>query len=253
VLPLSFSLDSVGPLAPTVACCAALDAVMAGEEPDDLAPCRIDGLRLAAPQTVVLDSLEPQVASAYAAALSRLAKAGAKIVDLPLIEFDDIAVLNRQGGFAASEAYAWHRPLIETKGPLYDPRVLLRITRGRDQDATHYIELIRGRADLIRRVAAVSGHYDALIMPTVPIVAPPLALLEAEEQFRAVNVLVLRNTTIANMLDRCAISIPCHRGGDAPVGLMLVGEHGADRRLLVIAAAVEQVVSPQLDGSGSES
>jgi len=253
VLPLSFTLDSVGPLAPTVACCAALDAVMAGEEPDDLAPCRIDGLRLAAPQTVVLDSLEPAVASAYAGALSRLAKAGAKIVDLPFIEFNDIAVLNRQGGFAASEAYAWHRRLIETKGTLYDPRVLLRIMRGKDQDATHYIELIRGRADLIRRVAAVSGHYDALIMPTVPIVAPPLASLKAEEQFRAVNVLVLRNTTIANVLDRCAISLPCHRGGDAPVGLMLVGEHGADRRLLAIAAAVEQIVSPQLDDSDNES
>jgi aspartyl-tRNA(Asn)/glutamyl-tRNA(Gln) amidotransferase subunit A len=253
VLPLSFTLDSVGPLAPTVACCAVLDAVMAGEEPDDLAPCRIDGLRLAAPQTMVLDSLEPVVASAYAEALSRLAKAGAKIVDLPLIEFKDVAVLNRQGGFAASEAYAWHRRLIETKGTLYDPRVLTRIMRGKDQDATHYIELIRGRADLIRRVAAVSGHYDALIMPTVPIVAPPLASLEAEERFRAVNVLVLRNTTIANVLDRCAISLPCHRHGDAPVGLMLVGEHGADRRLLAIAAAVEQVVSPQLDGSGGES
>jgi aspartyl-tRNA(Asn)/glutamyl-tRNA(Gln) amidotransferase subunit A len=250
VLPLSFTLDSVGPLAPTVACCAALDAVMAGEEPDDLAPWRIDGLRLAAPQTVVLDSLEPLVASAYAGALSRLAKAGAKIVDLPLTAFNDIAVLNRQGGFASSEAYAWHRALIETKGALYDPRVLLRIMRGKDQDATHYIELIRARADLIRRVAAVSGHYDALIMPTVPIVAPPLASLEAEEQFRAVNILVLRNPTIANVLDRCAISLPCHRGGDAPVGLMLVGEHGADRRLLAIAAAVEQVVSPDLTQAG---
>ncbi len=125
--------------------------------------------------------------------------------------------------------------------------------RGKDQDATHYIELIRGRADLIRSIAAVSGHYDALIMPTVPIVAPPLASLKAEEQFRAVNVLVLRNTTIANVLDRCAISIPCHRRGDAPVGLMLVGEHGADRRLLPIAAAVEQIVSPEFDGSGGES
>src|SRR5258708_10593849 len=102
VLPLSFTLDSVGPLAPTVACCAALDAVMAGQEPDDLAPCRIDGLRLAAPQTVVLDSLEPVVASAYAGALFRLAKAGATIVALPFIEINDIAMLNRQGRFSAS-------------------------------------------------------------------------------------------------------------------------------------------------------
>ncbi|HKD25436.1 MAG TPA: amidase [Xanthobacteraceae bacterium] len=248
-LPLSFTLDSVGPLAPTVACCAALDAVMAGEEPNDLAPYRIDGLRLAAPQTMVLDSVEPAVARAYAQALTRLTKAGVKIADLPFVELNDAATLNRQGGFAASEAYAWHRRLIETKGALYDPRVLSRIMRGKDQDATHYIELMRARADLIRRVAAVSGQYDALIMPTAPIVAPPLAALAADEQFHAINLLVLRNTMIANALDRCAISMPCHRRGDAPVGLMLVGEHGADRRLLAIAAAVEQIVSPGWDES----
>jgi aspartyl-tRNA(Asn)/glutamyl-tRNA(Gln) amidotransferase subunit A len=249
VLPLSFTLDSVGPLAPTVACCAALDAVMAGEEPDELAPYRIDGLRLAAPQTMVLDGMEPPVADAYANAMSRLTRAGAKIIDLPFVEFNDIVTINRQGGFAASEAYAWHRRLIETNGKLYDPRVLVRIMRGKNQDAAHYIELVRARADLIRRVAAVSGQYDALIMPTVPIVAPPLASLETEDGFRAVNLLVLRNPTIANLLDRCAISIPCHRGDDAPVGLMLVGEHGADRRLFAIAAAVEQIVSPELGKS----
>jgi aspartyl-tRNA(Asn)/glutamyl-tRNA(Gln) amidotransferase subunit A len=244
VLPLSFTLDSVGPLAPTVACCAALDAVMAGEEPDDLVPWRLDGLRFAAPQTLVLDGMDSTVAGAYADALSRLGKAGAKIVDMAFVEFHDVTTLNRYGGFAASEAYAWHHKLIETKGALYDPRVLVRIMRGKDQDATQYIALIRARADLIRRVAAISGQFDALIMPTVPIVAPSLASLEAEEQFRTVNVLMLRNPTIANVLDRCAISIPCHRHGDAPVGLMLVGEHGADRRLFSIAAAVEQIVSP---------
>ena len=249
VLPLSFTLDSVGPLAPTVACCAALDAMMAGEEPSDLTPWRLDGLRLAAPQTVVFDGMDSTVAGAYGDALSRLSKAGAKIVDMPFVEFNDITTLNRYGGFAASEAYAWHHKLTETKGALYDPRVLVRIMRGKDQDATQYIELIRARADLIRRVAAISGQFDALIMPTVPIVAPSLASLEAEEQFRTVNVLMLRNTMIANVLDRCAISIPCHRNGDAPVGLMLVGEHGADRRLFSIAAAVEQIVSPALGKS----
>ena len=245
LLPLSFSLDSVGPLAPTVTCCAALDAMMAGEEPNDLPRWRLDGLRLAAPQTMVLDGMDSTVAGAYGDALSRLSKAGAKIVDMPFVEFNDVATLNRYGGFAASEAYAWHHKLIETKGGLYDPRVLVRIMRGKDQDATQYIELNRARADLIRRAAAISGQFDALIMPTVPIVAPSLASLEAEEQFRTVNVLMLRNPTIANVLDRCAISIPCHRRGDAPVGLMLVGEHGADRRLFSIAAAVEQIVSPE--------
>jgi aspartyl-tRNA(Asn)/glutamyl-tRNA(Gln) amidotransferase subunit A len=244
VLPLSFSLDSVGPLAASVACCATLDAIMAGEPSGEIVPFRLDGLRLAAPQTLVLDDMDSTVAGTYAGALSRLTKAGAKIIDIALTELNDIATINRRGGLAASEAYAWHHRLIEQKGALYDPRVLSRIMRGKDQDAAHYIELTRARADLIRRIAAISGPYDALVMPAVPIVAPALASLETEDNFHTTNLRVLRNTTVANVLDRCAISIPCHRSGDAPVGLMLVGEHGADGRLFAIAAAVEAVISP---------
>jgi aspartyl-tRNA(Asn)/glutamyl-tRNA(Gln) amidotransferase subunit A len=208
VLPLSFTLDSVGPLAASVACCAALDAIMAGDKAEDVVPFRLDGLRLAAPQAMVLDDMDSTVAGTYAAALSTLTKAGAKIVDIPLAELNDIANLNRRGGFAPAEAYAWHRRLIEQKASQYDPRVLARIMRGKEQDAAHYIELTDLRADLIRRVAAVSRHYDALVMPTVPIVAPPLAALAADDAFRTVNILMLRNTSIANALDRCAISIP---------------------------------------------
>jgi aspartyl-tRNA(Asn)/glutamyl-tRNA(Gln) amidotransferase subunit A len=244
VLPLSFSLDSVGPLAPTVACCAALDAIMAGEEPADLEPFPLQGLRLAAPHAVVLDGMDQTVSHSYAAALSALSKAGAGITDIALGELAEIATLNARGGFAASEAYAWHRKLIEAKGAHYDPRVLMRIMRGEDIDAAEYIELNRGRAGLIRRVAAITGQYDALVMPTVPIIAPPLAELDAEDRYRKVNVQVLRNPTVANMLDRCAISVPCHPHGEAPVGLMLIGEHGADRRLFAIAAGIEAMVSP---------
>jgi aspartyl-tRNA(Asn)/glutamyl-tRNA(Gln) amidotransferase subunit A len=244
VLPLSFSLDSVGPLAPTVACCAALDAIMAGEGPRDLVPFPLQGLRLAAPQGVVLDGMDETVSKSYAAALSALSGAGAVISDIPLDELSEIATLNARGGFAASEAYAWHRKLIEAKGALYDPRVLMRIMRGKDMDAADYIDLNRGRADLIRRVAAITRDFDALVMPTVPVVAPPLAELEVEERYRRVNLLVLRNPTIANILDRCAISLPCHREGEAPVGLMLIGEHGGDRRLFEVAAGIEAIVSP---------
>jgi aspartyl-tRNA(Asn)/glutamyl-tRNA(Gln) amidotransferase subunit A len=244
VLPLSFSLDSVGPLAPTVACCAALDAIMAGEEPAEVEPFPVRGVRLAAPQAVVLEGLDEPVSRSYAAALSALSKAGAAITDIALDELNEIATLNARGGFAASEAYAWHRKLIETKGAQYDPRVLMRIVRGKDIDAAEYIALNRGRADLIRRVATITGRYDALVMPTVPLIAPPLAELEAEERYRKVNLQVLRNPTVANMLDRCAISLPCHAAGEAPVGLMLIGEHGGDRRLFEIAAGIEAIVSP---------
>jgi aspartyl-tRNA(Asn)/glutamyl-tRNA(Gln) amidotransferase subunit A len=244
VLPLSFSLDSVGPLAPTVACCAVLDAIMAGEDAGDIEPFPLRGLRLAAPQAVVLDGLDQTVARTYAAALSELSEAGAAITDIALRELAEIATLNRRGGFAASEAYAWHRSLIEAKGGLYDPRVLMRIMGGKDMAAADYIELNQGRADLIRRIAAITQHYDALVMPTVPVIAPPLAALAAEDPYRKVNLQVLRNPTVANMLDRCAISLPCHRHGEAPVGLMLIGEHGGDRRLFAIGAGIEAIVSP---------
>ena len=249
VLPLSTTLDSIGPLTATVHCCAALDAIMAGAEPDDVSAFPLQGLRLAAPQTLVLGDMDATVSRTYGAALTALSKAGVRITDIPLPELDEIAAINRMGGFSSPQAYAWHRDLIAQKGGLYDPRVLIRIMRGKEQDAAHYVALTRTRADLIRRVAAVTCHYDALVMPTVPIIAPalaPLAAPSADEAYRTANMLVLRNPGAANMLDRCAISIPCHRAGDAPVGLMLVGEHGADRTLFAIAAAVEQVVSPVL-------
>jgi len=249
VLPLSTTLDSIGPLTATVHCCAALDAIMAGAEPDDVSAFPLQGLRLAAPQTLVLGDMDATVSRTYGAALTALSKAGVRITDIPLPELDEIAAINRLGGFSSPQAYAWHSDLIAQKGGLYDPRVLIRIMRGKEQDAAHYVALTRTRADLIRRVAAVTCHYDALVMPTVPIIAPalaPLAAPSADEAYRTANMLVLRNPGAANMLDRCAISIPCHRAGDAPVGLMLVGEHGADRTLFAIAAAVEQVVSPVL-------
>jgi aspartyl-tRNA(Asn)/glutamyl-tRNA(Gln) amidotransferase subunit A len=251
-LPLSTTLDSIGPLTATVHCCAALDAIMAGAEPNDVQAFPLQGLRLAAPQTRVLGDMDATVSRSYGAALTALGKAGVRIADIPLAELDEVAAINRRGGFSSAQAYAWHRQLIAQKGALYDPRVLVRIMGGKEQDATDYIELARVRADLIARVAAVSCHYDALVMPTTPIIAPPLAPLAARETdnaYRAANMLVLRNPSLVNLLDRCAISVPCHRPGEAPVGLTLVGEHGADRTLFAIAAAVEKVVSPVVDHS----
>jgi aspartyl-tRNA(Asn)/glutamyl-tRNA(Gln) amidotransferase subunit A len=244
--PLSTSLDSVGPLAATVACCAALDAVLAGEPADDLPPFPLAGLRMAVPQTMVLDGVEPAVARAFDAALAALRKAGARIVDIPLRELAELAQINAKGGLAAAQSYAIHRALITRADDRYDPRVLTRLLRGQEQDAADYIDLVSARMDFIRRVAAVTAPYDALVMPTVPVTAARTVDLVADDAYRQINFLVLRNPSVANFLDRCSISIPCHRPGEAPVGLMLIGEHDADRRLLSIAAAVETAVSPSL-------
>ena len=242
--PLSASLDSVGPLAATVECCAALDCVLAGEPVTEIAPLPLEALRLAVPQTVVLDDMEPAVAQAFDSALARLRAAGARIIDIPLREFAELRQINAKGGIVTAEAYAIHRPLIAKAEKMYDPQVLARILRGREQSAADYIDVLKARADFMRRVRAVTALHDALVMPTVPVIAPRVADLEADEAYRRFNMLVLRNPSIANFLDGCSISIPCHRAGDVPVGLMLFGEHNADRRLLSIAAAVEQVVSP---------
>jgi len=241
-VPLSTSLDSIGPIAASVACCAVLDAVLAGEEPRPLREFPLTGLRLAVPQTLVFDGIDADVARAFAAARTRLSEAGAQIVDLPLRELSELGRINSKGGFGAAEAYAFHRPLIESKAALYDPRVLSRILRGREQDAVDYIDLVRARADFIRRVGAIVAPFDALLLPTVPIIAPRIADLDDEIAYRDINLLLLRNPTIANFLDACAISLPCHRPGEAPVGLMLIGHHGGDGRLFDIAAAAEHLL-----------
>lgn len=244
VFPLSQTLDSVGPLAASVACCAVLDWVLADEPPAPFDIMGLPGRRLAVPKHYALDSLDRHVAHSFERAVRDLSAAGARINEIPLAELDELPGINRKGGFSGPEAYELHRERIESRGAAYDPRVLVRLQRGREQSAADYVELIRARADLRRRVDGSLAEFDALLLPTAPIIAPLLQELESDEDYLRINQLALRNTSVANFLDRCAISIPCHEPGSAPVGLMLMGAHGADRRLLGIAAAVEEVVSP---------
>jgi len=249
--PLSTTLDSIGPLAPTSCCCAALDAVLAGEAPRPLESLPLAGLRFAVPQSYVMSDLDASVRADFARACAQLAQAGARLGDVALRELAELPHINRKGGFAAAEAYALHGAQLQARADEYDPRVARRILRGREQDEADYQELKRVRADFIRRVDQQLAGFDAALMPTTPIIAPAFAELEADEAYGRANLLVLRNPAIANFLDRCAVSIPCHRAGAAPTGLMLMGAHAADRRLLAIAAAAEAQVSPPVEARGS--
>ena len=241
-IPLSTTLDSIGPLANSVACCAVADAIMAGEAPIVPPAISVEALRLGVPQTYVLDGLEAEVATAFANACTMLSRAGARIVDLPLSELAELPSINASGGFAPIEAYAWHKPLLERRGSDYDPRVRTRIERASGMTAVEYIELRAARADLITRVATRTSDFDALLMPTVAITAPPIAAFERDEDYRRLNSLLLRNTSVINFLDCCAITVPAQTAGP-PVGLMIVGEHGADHHLLGIARGIEAAVS----------
>ncbi|HUN42587.1 MAG TPA: amidase [Acetobacteraceae bacterium] len=243
VLPLAPSLDSVGPLAPSVACCAVIDAVLAGESPSVPVAASLSGVRLAVPENLVLDGLDATVATAFAHALSVLERAGARLIRTRFPEFDAIVAVNAKGGFAASEAYAWHRHLLAEKGDRYDPRIRTRIARGERMSAADYLDVVAARARLIAQFNARTAEYDCVVMPTVPIVPPRVAALDDEAEYNRANLLILRNTALGNFLDRCAISLPCHGAGEAPVGLMLMGETMGDARLFSIAAGVEAALA----------
>jgi len=239
VLPLAPSLDSVGPLAPSVACCALIDAMLAGETPVAPAPANLNGLRLAVPTNIVLDGMDAHVAGAFDRTLRTLSRAGARIEQKPFPALDEVAATNAKGGFAASEAYAWHRRLLTDAPSGYDQRIRVRIERGAGMTATDYLELVAARGRLIAAFDASTREFDALAMPTVPIVPPRIAELDEEREYNRINLHILRNTALGNFFDRCSISLPCHDANEPPVGFMLVGETLGDARLFSIAAAIE--------------
>jgi aspartyl-tRNA(Asn)/glutamyl-tRNA(Gln) amidotransferase subunit A len=243
VLPLAPSLDSVGPLAPSVTCCTILDAILAGEPPHAPAPIQLAGLRLAIPANLVREGMDDATSASFERAISRLSDAGAAVSVMSFPVIDAIATANRLGGFAAAEAYAWHRTLLAERADLYDPRVRARIERGAKQSAADYIDLLGARSRLIAEMDRATAGYDALLMPTVPIVPPPIAALDDEAAYNRVNMLLLRNPALLNFLDRCAISLPCHRAGDPPAGLMVAGDTMADSKVLAIARAIEKVLA----------
>jgi aspartyl-tRNA(Asn)/glutamyl-tRNA(Gln) amidotransferase subunit A len=242
-VPLSFSLDSFGPIARTVGCCAVLDAVLADEPVIALQPRPIRGMRLAVPTTIVLDELEEAVARTFDRALETLSRQGALIERIEVPEFHDVAQMNAKGGFSAAESYAWHRYLIASKGDIYDPRVASRIMRGESQSAADYVDLLGARRSLIARIAVRLAPYDAMILPTTANTPPRIADLIADDKaFTSANMLALRNCSLINVIDGCGISLPAHRDGEVPVGLMLAAPGGADRRIFELAAGMEAVV-----------
>jgi aspartyl-tRNA(Asn)/glutamyl-tRNA(Gln) amidotransferase subunit A len=246
VFPLSPTLDSIGVLAPTVGLCAAFDAVLADEESAGLPGIDLRTLRAGVPTNDLLDDLEPAVALAFERALAALSAAGLPLADTALPEVAEIARINARGGFSAAESYAWHRDH-GTDVAASDPRVTERMLRGASISTEDLARMHTTRREIIHRFDAAQAAIDVILCPTVPIIAPPIRTLEEDPaEFRRVNALLLRNPSVVNFLDRCALTIPCHHPGEAPVGLMLIGRHGQDRMLLAIGAAIERVLQTEV-------
>jgi len=244
VVPLSSTLDSIGSLAPTVACCARIDAVLAGLAQQPMQALEVKDLRFAVLQGYVLEGLYAHVAAAFSSALALLSRSGAKLEDVTFSLLDEIPLANQKGGFAAAEAYLRHRSLLETRASDYDPRIASRILRGKEMTTEDYIELGLARRRIIAEAERVFAPYDAILMPTVPCIAPRIADLEAADgAYFAANALILRNPSVINFLDGCALSVPCHAPGEAPAGLMIAGLAMQDLSILSIGAAIEAVLA----------
>ncbi|MEP7058461.1 MAG: amidase [Caldimonas sp.] len=242
-VPLSTTLDTVGAITRSVRDAVLLHRVLAARE---VVPVQrpLDALRFAVPTTLMLDALEPAVANAFERALGALRRAGARVAEIALPELGEVASINSTGGFSPAESWAFHRARLATDEARYDPRVALRIRRGASMSAADYIDLLHARRDWIARMERAVAGFDALLSPTVPCVAPALAPLVADDSaFFATNALLLRNPSVVNLLDGCALSMPCQAAGELPVGLMAWSTALRDDTLLGAALAIETVLA----------
>ncbi len=242
-LPLSTTLDTVCAMTRSVRDAITAHEILAARRVTaGTAP--LSAYRLGVVKDLFFDEIEPTVAYAFERTMRTLRAAGARIEEIALPELADLRSINATGGFSAAEAYAWHRLLLERSGAGYDPRVAQRILKGATMKAHEYIELVHARRDWIARMEAALAPFDALLSPTVPLVAPPLAEVapgaERDDAFFRINTLLLRNPSVVNMLDGCALSLPCHAEGELPVGLMLWHAALHDDAVLAVALQVER-------------
>lgn len=244
-VPLSTTLDTACAMTRSVPDAIVVHEILAARSVTrSLAP--LAAYRLAMVRTLMLDDVDATVAAAYQRTLAQLRAAGARVTEIDLPELHELAGLMAQGGFAVAESYALHRAALATMADQMDPRVVARVQRGAAMSAADYIDLGRARRDWIARMQLRLQAFDAVLSPTVPLVAPTLASVapgtQRDEAFFKVNGLLLRNTNVVNMLDGCALSLPCQAESELPVGLMLW--HGAmrDDTVLNIGVQVEQLL-----------
>lgn len=243
--PLSYTLDSVGPLANSVGCCSIVDALLAAEPVRPPPELPVKGLRLLLPQSSLLDDLDAPVAEAFDAAVTALAAAGAAIARIPVPAFDRQADYFRNGGFAGAEAYAIHRRWMDRLAE-YDPRVGKRILMAKDVSAADYVDTGLLRQAYMREVEALLAPFDAFLMPTTPCIAPTIGEVDAsDEDFFRWTMRILRNVGVVNFLDGCAATLPCQPRGTAPVGISVCGPAMSDRHVLAVARAVEGVLAAE--------
>lgn len=262
-LPLSSTLDTACAITRSVRDAVTAHEILAARRVTR-SPAPLSAWRLAIARDYLLDALDPVVAHSFARSVELLRQGGAQITEIGLPELLELPGINAHGTFSAAESFAWHRDLLAHSSADYDPRVRQRIEAGGRMSAADYLHLLRNRRDWITRVSARIAGYDAILSPTTPITAPLLSAVAPatghdpaqdarhDAAFVHANGLLLRNTSVANMLDGCALSIPSHLPGELPMGLMLW--HGAERddALLALGLLAENCLLGHAERQGAQ-
>ena len=241
--PLAPSLDVIGPLARDVAGCAALFGVLAGRESALAPPPAPSRIRLGVARGGFLAEADPAIVAAYDAALARIERLGITLEPVDL----DAPWQEMQAAFpvpmVAIEAAAVHHELMARDPGLFDRRVAARIGLGMAFPAARHLRAVETRRQLVRRLATLLDGLDGFLAPTVPVPAPAIAALEADDDtFHAANRLMLRNPAFCNLFDLCSISLPLPLDGGRSGGLMLSAVAGEDERLLRVATQLESAL-----------
>ena len=243
VYPLCKSLDSVGPLAPSVTCCETIDKILSGDKKIPQQNLSSSRLHIAIPKNYVVDDLEKHVSLAFEKAVIDLSKTGIKISEITLTCLSESHHVNSGGGIYA-EAWAVHKQQFNKCGDHYDPLVASRLRKLNGVPITNYLKAMNARKRLIAEANIATNEFDAIILPTTPITAPPIAkILDNEDLYTKTNLRMLKNTFCFNFLDRCALTIPINDPNTAPCGLMVVGETYGDEKLFFVGKIIEKVIS----------
>ncbi|UVK40412.1 amidase [Mesorhizobium sp. AR10] len=241
--PLSATLDSIGPLARTVAQCVAADAVMVGEEVKALPPLSLAGLRIGIPRGRLFEDTESEVAAAFERSLVTIERTGARLTDISIDDLiADLRAVTKRGSIAAMEGAEIHADWLATGASVpVDPHVSGPLSRAAMLPTPVYIRAMRRRAALAAAMDERLASVDVLALPTTPVTAPTIVSVTEDADLRdRTEGLLLRNTQVANQFDLCAISLPMP-DIKLPAGLMLVARNGHDHHLLRIAAEVERL------------
>lgn len=241
--PLSPTLNSVGPLAKSVAACADADAIMAGEVPQPLDNVDLAGLKVGIAHGLVLQDMEEDVALAYRSVLHKLEVAGAVFEEC---SFDTLVAALRtgpnNGSLTGIEAAHIHREWLNDHSMPVDERVSVPLRERLKIADADYQALLAFRGELVKQADAMMAAFDMVLMPTTPIKAVPIAQVDEDvSEYDRVETLYLRNTQIMNQFALTALSIPMPMP-ERPAGLMLVGRNGSDRKILAIGSAVEALL-----------